>query len=121
MNSKVIEVLNKYAAIKWPKDSEPTANERLEILWECGTQCAKLDRDPHRWWDEITVIKEFRISNGEIYYIGYGWAEANRDESIFDLGWEFDEDTIEFYKPFEETVLSYKIIDINKVDDTPKE
>ena len=37
------------------------------------------------------------------------------------LGRVFDEDTIEFYKPFEETVLSYKIIDINKVDDTPKE
>lgn len=38
-----------------------------------------------RWWDDWFYVAKIGDK-----YIGYDWAKANRDESIFDLGWEFD-------------------------------
>jgi hypothetical protein len=60
-----------------------------------------------RWWDTWQHIVEI---NGR--YISYEWAHANRDESIFDLGWEFDWDSIVEVWP--------KTIETTKYFDTPE-
>lgn len=56
-----------------------------------------------RWWNN-----EFRVTKIDGMFIGYGYAQANRDESIRDLGWEFDESTICEVEPVEKTVIVYK-------------
>jgi hypothetical protein len=56
----------------------------------------------HRWWDEWLHVVKF----GNIY-IGYLFARANRDESVFDLGWEFDTNSIVYMKPIEKTIITY--------------
>lgn len=82
-------------------------NEYFEVLWECGKGVAELDRDSHRWWDTFTIVKQFDLGQQGKFYIGYEWAWANRDQSIFDLGWQFDQGTISFYKPKEIVTTTY--------------
>lgn len=76
--------------------------------WEYDQE---FDRDSHRWWDEFTAIK--RIGNK---YFQYTWATANRDESIFELGWDFNENSIVEVEPYTETieVTKYRIVDNGK-------
>jgi len=108
MNEKIKKILDEFVKAKWPTDGPlETDDDYNEILWEFGTEVAELDRDSHRWWDEMTIVKEFKISDDKKYYIGYCWASANRDESIFDLGWDFDSRTVALYKPKETVITTY--------------
>ena len=91
-------------------------DEYLEVLWVCGQGVEELDRVPRRWWDRLTVVKKFDLGQQQgVYYIGYGWAQANGDQTIFDLGWQFDQDTIAFYKPKEVVRTTYVKIDEEQV------
>jgi len=74
-----------------------------EILIECGKDEFEVSRDSHRWWDEVTRIAQF----GDKYF-QYTWAKANRDESVQDLGWEFEWDSVSEVEPYEETVVVKK-------------
>lgn len=56
----------------------------------------------HRWWDEWLHVNKY-----EDIYIGYLKARANRDESVEDLGWEFDAKSIVFMKSIEKTITTY--------------
>lgn len=56
----------------------------------------------HRWWESWLYVVKI-----EDKFIGYEWAEANRDESIFDLGWEFEWNTVAEYEPKEITTTIY--------------
>ena len=55
-----------------------------------------------RWWSE-----QFKVAlvNGSL--IGYEWANVNRDESIFDVGWAFPLNSVCFVEPKEVTVVTY--------------
>ena len=66
----------------------------------------KEDEGDSRWWRNIFCVQEI---NGRL--IGYDWAEANRDEGIFDLGWDFDEDSICFVEKTTKTIECYSKID----------
>ena len=55
-----------------------------------------------RWWNNI-----FRVTQIDGMFIGYEYAQANRDESIRDLGWDFDERTICQVWPVEKIVTVY--------------
>lgn len=48
-----------------------------------------IDRESHRWWDEVEVVQQINDK-----YFKYRWATANRDESVEDLGWNFDFNSI---------------------------
>lgn len=74
-----------------------------EILIECGKNEITVDRDSHRWWDEVTKIAQY----GDKYF-QYIWAEANRDEHVKDLGWDFDWNSVVEVEPYEETVVVTK-------------
>lgn len=82
---------------------ECTDADSLEILIESGKDEIEVDRSSHRWWDEVTRIAKY----GDKYF-EYTWATANRDESIFDLGWEFNWDSVHEVEPYTETVLVTK-------------
>lgn len=58
-----------------------------------------------RWWDNLFVVQEI---NGKL--VGYEWARTTGDMSIWDVGWEFDEDSICFVEPYDVTVIKYRKI-----------
>lgn len=72
------------------------------LLWE-GENTVELSRESYRWWDEIETVSKY----GDKYFRYYG-ASANRDESIYELGWEFDWDSVEEVEPYEETITVTK-------------
>jgi len=91
----------------WNKEHNTTDefNESgcLEILIEAGRNEIEVDRDSHRWWDEVTKIAQF----GDKYF-RYTWATANRDESVQDLGWDFSWSSVSEVEPYMETVVVTK-------------
>lgn len=58
-----------------------------------------------RWWNNLFVVSEM---NGKL--VGYDWAKTTGDTSIWDTGWEFDEDSICFVEPYEVTKIKYRKI-----------
>jgi hypothetical protein len=56
-----------------------------------------------RWWNNI-----FRVAEIDGMLIGYDYAQVNRDESLSDIGWGFDERTICEVKPVEKKVIVYE-------------
>ena len=60
-----------------------------------------------RWWSNwfgVTYI------NDEIGFIGFEYANANRDESMEDLGWTFDFYSVCKVEEYEKTVKGYRKI-----------
>jgi hypothetical protein len=56
----------------------------------------------HRWWTEW--FKVIEISG---FLIGYTWASSTGDTGIWDLGWEFDWDSLCEVEPKEVTQIIY--------------
>ena len=102
MNEKIKQHVKKYNESKgWPTDNDSlieTINEANSI-WTGN-------RENHRWWDEIDKVVEI---DGML--IKFVWAEANRDESIFELGWDFDESSIHEVRPREVKTIIYEPVD----------
>lgn len=99
MNEKIKQHLIAVAQ----KNNWPTDNDTLiEILTEANEVYVKKVSDS-RWW-----YTEFIVADVEGMLIGYEYAKANRDESVRDLGWEFDETTICEVEAVQETVTVYK-------------
>jgi hypothetical protein len=69
----------------WDADDD---NDLHEVLFEIKA-VNREEIDKHRWWNEYRYT-----INIDDMLIGYVHAEANRDESVDDLGYEFDPDTI---------------------------
>lgn len=63
-----------------------------------------IDREEHRWWD--SYFTAIQLNDGR--YIMYDDASANRDESIWDLGWEFDISLCVEVEPYEESIVVTK-------------
>ena len=70
--------------------------ELIQTLWEAPNLVYEEPAYSSRWWENYLQILKLND-----HYVGYHWARANRDESIFDLGWEFDWDTLQEYEPRE--------------------
>lgn len=99
MNEKIKEHLVAFSE----KNGWGTSEEDIiETLSQCMTIYEeKLSES--RWWNNI-----FRVVEIDGMLIGYQWAQANRDESIQDLGWDFDPRTICEVKPVQKTVTVYE-------------
>lgn len=94
----VKEWLKAYNKEQGYPDTE-NGEELIEILTECGKDVWEGNFYDSRWWRNYTVVTQINDK-----YIQYEWASANRDESIFDLGWEFNWKTVKFVKPIEKTI-----------------
>lgn len=99
MNDKIKHHLTEYAkANNWDSDD----NTLIEILTESSVICeSKISES--RWWNNV-----FRVTEINGMFIGYDYAQANRDESVRDLGWDFDKSTIREVKPVQKTVTVYE-------------
>jgi len=103
MNAKIKAHLEKYATSKgWPTNLDSL----IEIAQDYGKQVYREEVSRHRWWNEYLYVRE--IDGMLISHIN---AEANRDESVHDLGYEFDPDTICEVKPVEKTITVYEPVE----------
>ena len=57
----------------------------------------------HRWWNQYVYVV-----NIDGMFIEYVSAEANRDMSVYELGYEFEESTIREVVPVEKTITVYE-------------
>lgn len=99
MNERIKKHLTDYAL---SKGYQPDSETLIEILQE-ERPIYEVVISERRWWnDTFKVVK----INGML--IGFNSAKANRDESMQDLGWEFDENTICEARAVQKTVTVYE-------------
>lgn len=79
-------------------------DDLLDVLTE-GKRLQRKEIHQQRWWNEFRYVVEI---DGMV--LGYIYAEANRDESVSDLGYEFDQSSICEMRPVERTVIDYEPI-----------
>lgn len=102
MNKKIREALK---AINDEKGwGTKTQQDLIDTLTDYCRVIYKEHRGERRWWTE-----EFRVARvTDDLFVGYDWAVANRDESIYELGWEFDPNSICEVEAVEVTVIRYE-------------
>lgn len=100
MDERIKNHISKYSEVQgWGKVE--TDGDILEILrGENNLHREEVDR--RRWWNVYQYTVEI---DGML--IGYDYAEANRDESVYDLGYEFDPSTVCEMEKKEKTVIIY--------------
>jgi len=80
--------------------------DMLDILQSCEN-ISKEEISQHHLWNEYRYI--VKINN---LFIRYVHAEANRDESVQELGYEFDINSICEIRPIEKSIIIYeRVID----------
>lgn len=57
----------------------------------------------HRWWDDYFFV----VKIGD-KFIGYQWARATGDMTAYDLGWEFDFNTLCECEEKQKTITYYE-------------
>ena len=62
----------------------------FECLREVGTEVSVEKVGSKRHWIKLEIVKKFEVSDTEVRYIKYGFAETTGDMSIFDTGWEWE-------------------------------
>ena len=86
------------------KNGYPIDDESIgETLLEDGNIIYSEVTDSHRWWDDVFVVKKV---DGML--IGYMDAKTTGGRSPWEVGWEFDEDTVCKVKPVEKTITIYE-------------
>lgn len=99
MNDKIRELLTKrLEAGNWFFDED----NMLEELREAKT-IHKEEVANHRWWSE-----HLYVVNIDGMLISYVYARANRDESVEELGWEFDWNSVQEMQAIEKTITVYE-------------
>ena len=76
----------------------------LEVL-RGAHRLERIEISKHRWWNEYRYVVKIE---GKL--ISYVYAEANRDESMSDLGYDFDPSTICEMKEIEKKIKTYEPI-----------
>jgi len=70
-----------------------------------GEYIFKEELGDSRWWSNLFCVQKF----GE-RWIGYVWAETTGDDSAYEKGWTFNEDSVCFVEPIEVVTKSFKKI-----------
>lgn len=104
MNERIRAALT---AVNVEKGWETTEVSLVETLTDYCPVVYKETTGECRWWSE-----EFRVVRiADNLFVGYKWAVANRDESISDLGWEFDPASIREVEPVEVVTIRYRDVE----------
>ena len=99
MNEKVKKYLEDYCKKNdWDSDEEGI----FELLMETDA-IYREEVSEHRWWNEYRYVIDV---DGVL--IGFIYAEANRDESMADLGYEFDWSSVCEMRSVEKTITAYE-------------
>jgi len=100
MNNKIEKLLEDYCIekgfTKWEND-----NELLEVLYNFKI-LYKDSGDEHRHWVEHQYVVKVKDT-----YIGYCNAETTGDMSPWEVGYEFDPDSVCEMEPVQKTVTTY--------------
>jgi hypothetical protein len=102
LNEKVKNHVAQYCKSKGWSTDEATIIEAI-------TEAKRVHREEvcqHRWWNEYLYVVEI---SGML--IGYIYAEANRDMSVNELGYEFDPSSIREMRGIEKTVVAYEYVE----------
>jgi len=89
-------------------DWEDYCDNERDLIKEClleSTTVFEENCGSHRWWEDWFAVTYI---NKEIGYVGFEYAQANRDESMEDLGWTFDFDAVCRVEEYEKTVKAYR-------------
>lgn len=103
MNEKIKNILLLYCKNNNIEIDIKNPKEVLEFL---NWNFAKLYEETvsnHRWWNTVQRVIEV---NG--MYVSYNDAETTGDDSAYDIGWEFDLNTIKEVEPYEEKIIRYR-------------
>lgn len=106
IDERIKSIVEKYC-VKNNETIPQTDQDYYDVIYNKYDQVAFLDRQEHRWWDQGTSIKKFDLGQEGIFYIGHDQAKANRDMSVWELGWQPDYN-IGLYEPHEITTISYR-------------
>jgi len=88
------------------KHNWPTDDDSLIETITCARVVERRQAGQFRWWNEYRYVVEI-----DGMFIAFFDAEANRDESVRDLGYKFDPRYILEVRPVEVTVTEYKPVD----------
>lgn len=84
-------------------DNTPISDEQVLEILKSGTEVHSEHENSCRWWEEWSYV----VKIGDRYF-SYAYAEANRDESVRELGYDWDIDSVEEVEPYVETVVVTK-------------
>lgn len=84
---------------------QPYFTSLYEMLSEIYDVLSSETTHISRWWDNMFVVQEI---NGRL--IGFDWAQATGDDTAWEKGWEFNENSICFVEPYEVTITKYRKI-----------
>lgn len=79
-------------------DVDITDADILELL-QSGEEVHSQHEGSNRWWEDWSYV----VKIGDKYF-RYWYAEANRDESVRELGYEWDVDSVEEVTPVKKVV-----------------
>jgi hypothetical protein len=100
----LLDYMNNHPDNRRENTGEPYFETLYDMLSEYGW-LYKEDLHDSRWWTNIFVVDNI---NGRL--IGYNWASTTGDDTPYEKGWEFDEDSICYVEPYEVTEIKYKKI-----------
>lgn len=96
------EIVKQHLAAFAAKNNWGTDDDTLiEIITE-GNHVYEEKISESRWWNNV-----YRVAEIDGMFIGYEYAQANRDESVRELGWDFDPTTICQVWPTQKVVTVY--------------
>lgn len=101
----LIDYMNNHPDNRDEHSNKPYFTSLYKMLREIYDSDYEEETYGSRWWDNIFVVQEI---NGKL--IGFEWATTTGDDSPYDKGWEFDEDSICFVEPYEVTITKYRKI-----------
>lgn len=84
---------------------KPYFDNLYDLISESYDAIYSEDLGDSRWWTNTFVVDEF---DGKL--IGFKWAETTGDDTPYEKGWEFDEDSICFVEPYDVTITKYRKI-----------
>lgn len=99
-----LEFVKDIVAKENPGNKEITSDDVLEYLRDNEIHSEVVgDR---RWWNDT-----FNVANFDGILIGFNCAETTGDNTPFDVGFEFDENSVCYVEPVEKTVVvtTYKV------------
>lgn len=108
-NEKTLEFLRQICREEGYPENNPNM---LEVLREEGQTISSETTGESRWWSDLTVTRFIRGK-----FIQFQWAKANRDESLHDIGWEFDWSSVIEVESYPKTVIAFRPIPDEKFEE----
>ena len=102
MSIKTIAYVNEKLAAAYEIDVADITNEQL-YGFLCNRAIYEENAGASRWWDNW-----FYVTNIDGLLIGFMAARSTGDATIYELGWQFNVDSIIEVEPYEKITIEYR-------------